>query len=170
MTNPNDKIYTPAHIVDEVLSIFLPMVGKHQTVLEPFRGDGAFYSKLPDGSSWCEVDEGVDFLSYKGKHDWIITNPPYSTFKEMLPKMLEIANDIVLLIPTNKLLSSMPRLMDIKKAGFNIRRIHYLGSGRQIKFPFGFPVGAMHLQRGYCGDVEITYAERCQHAKAKRAV
>lgn len=161
MTNPNDKIYTPPHIVDEVLDIFLPLVDEGHTILEPFRGEGAFYSKLPEGASWCEIDKGVDFLNHGGKYDWIITNPPYSTFKEMLPKMLEVANNIVLLIPTNKLLSSMPRLMDIKKAGHNIRRIHYLGSGRQIKFPFGFPVGAIHLQRGHCGDVEITYAERC---------
>ena len=171
MTNPNDKIYTPDHIVDEVLDIFLPMIADSHTVLEPFKGEGAFYSKLPGGrTDWCEIDNGVDFLEHTGTYDWIITNPPYSTFEKMLPKMLEVADDVVVLIPTNKLLSSMPRMMEIKKSGFGIKQIHYVGSGRQIKFPFGFPVGAVHLQRDYHGSIDVTYADRCYNAKAKRAV
>lgn len=166
MSNPSDKVYTPANIAREVLDIFLPMVGDG-AVIEPFRGGGAFHDLLPDGSAWCEIDNGVDFMEHNGVYDWLITNPPYSTFKAMLPKMLDTAENVVLVIPMNKLFSSMPRLMDIQRAGANIKRIHYLGSGRQLKFPFGFPVGAVHIKRGYSGPVEVTYSERCQHAKAK---
>ena len=168
MSNINDKVYTPEFIVDEVLEIFLPMVGEEHTVLEPFKGEGAFYDKLPSvKTDWCEIDEGVDFFKYDKKVDWIITNPPYSIFKEILPKMLNVADNIVIVIPVNKLLSSMPRLMDIKRAGSNIKQIHYLGSGRQLKFPFGFPVAVVHIKRGYVGDVITTYADRCYDAKRK---
>lgn len=166
MSNPSDKVYTPHHIAKEVLDIFLPMVGDG-SVIEPFRGDGAFYDLLPDGCAWCEIDRGVDFMLHQEEYDWMITNPPYSEFKNMLPKILTTAKNVVLVIPMNKLLSSMPRMMDIQRAGANIKRIHYLGSGRQLKFPFGFPVGAVHILRGYAGPIEVTYAERCQHAKAK---
>ena len=166
--NQSDKVYTPEFIVDEVLSIFLPKVNYFETLLEPFKGGGAFYDCMPLGrTDWCEIDEGVDFFEYNKKVDWIITNPPYSIFKEILPKMLEIADNIVIVIPANKLLSSMPRLMDIKRAGCNIRQVHYLGSGRQLKFPFGFPVAAVHIERGYTGFVETTYADRCYDAKRK---
>ncbi len=168
MSNVNDKVYTPDHIVGEVLGIFLPKVGPQDVLLEPFRGEGAFYNKLPPlRTEWCEIDDGVDFLTYDNTVDWIITNPPYSIFKEVLPKMLEVADNIVIVIPVNKLLSSMPRLMDIKRAGSNIRHIHYLGSGRQLKFPFGFPVAAIWIQRDYEGRIEQTYAERCYGAKRK---
>ena len=168
MSNINDKVYTPEFIVDEVLDIFLPMITDEQTILEPFKGEGAFYDKLPTGrTDWCEIDNSVDFLTYDKHVDWIITNPPYSIFKEMLPKMLEVADNIVIVIPVNKLLSSMPRLMDIKRAGSNIKQIHYLGSGRQLKFPFGFPVAVVHLERGYEGRVLTTYADRCYDAKRK---
>lgn len=169
MSNINDKVYTPEFIVDEVLAIFLPMITEKQTVLEPFKGGGAFYDKLPaERTDWCEIDQGVDFLTYNKHVDWIITNPPYSIFKVILPKMLEVADNIVLVIPVNKLLSSMPRLMDIKRAGSNIKQVHYLGSGRQLKFPFGFPVAAVHIQRGYIGNIITTYADRCYDAKRKR--
>ncbi len=173
--NPSDKVYTPSFIVDEVLDIFLPQVRCHETLLEPFAGEGAFFDCMPLGrTDWCEIDKDKDFFSYDKKVDWIITNPPYSIFKEILPKMLDIADNIVLVIPVNKLLSSMPRLMDIQRAGFGIAHIHYLGSGRQLKFPFGFPVGAVYLQKGgngtttiTKGDTKITYADRCYKSKAK---
>ena len=170
MSNINDKVMTPDFIVDEVLEEFGYLVEQQESVLEPFLGEGAFYNKLTDYSrdvSWCEIDKGIDFLEYQGSVDWIITNPPYSVFKEMLPKMLEVADNVVMVIPLNKLVSSMPRLMDVHRAGFGIVRIHYLGSGRQLKFPFGFPVAAIYVKRGYKGESTITYAERCLDAKRK---
>lgn len=170
MDNINDKVYTPDFIVDEVLSEFGYLIEQQESVLEPFLGEGAFYNKLTAYSeyvTWCEIDRGVDFLEYQGKVDWIITNPPYSVFKQMLPKMLNVADNIVMIIPLNKLISSMPRLMDVERAGFGIKRIHYLGSGRQLKFPFGFPVAAVYIKKGYSGDTKITYAQRCLDAKRK---
>lgn len=140
--------------------------------MEPFRGSGAFYNKLTQYSDnpveWCEIDEDKCFFSYEGKVDWIITNPPYSIFKWVLPKCLDVADNNVLVIPVNKLLSSVPRLMDIKKAGHGIKEVYYLGSGRQLKFPFGFPVAAIHVQKGWNkGWYKESYHPRCYQARAK---
>lgn len=170
--NPNDKVYTPDHIVDEVLEHFSALIHPTETIMEPFKGGGAFYDKLQDYTDnpveWCEIDEGVDFFTTEEKVDWIITNPPYSIFKEVLPKCLEVADNNILIIPVNKLLSSVPRLMDIKRAGYGIKEVYYLGSGRQLKFPFGFPVAAIHIQKGWNeGWYKESYHERCYKAKAK---
>ena len=165
--NQNDKVYTPDHIVDEVLKEFLYLVDNPETILEPFKGGGAFLDKLPEGTQWCEIDEGVNFLDFNGKVDWIITNPPYSCFDVMLRKMLSVADDLVLVIPANKMLSSMPRLMEVVNNGSSIKRIHYLGSGRQIGFPFGFPVAAVHITKGDF-HTRITYSDRCKNAKRKK--
>ncbi|CAM0052213.1 DNA methyltransferase [Vibrio phage 184E37-3b] len=170
--NPNDKVYTPAHIVDEVLSHFGFHIEPQESIMEPFRGGGAFYNKLQEYSQhpvkWCEIDEGVDFFKTEEKVDWIVTNPPYSIFKEVLPKCLEVADNNILIIPVNKLLSSVPRLMDIKKAGHGIKEVYYIGSGRQLHFPFGFPVAAIHIQKGWDeGWYKESYHERCFKAKAK---
>lgn len=89
--NPNDKVYTPEHIVDEVLNHYGSYIKPQEIIMEPFKGGGAFYNKLHEYSShtvrWCEIDKGVDFFETVEKVDWIITNPPYSIFKEVLPKM-----------------------------------------------------------------------------------
>lgn len=176
--NPHDKVYTPQHIVEDILEHFGSNIYPHQTIMEPFRGEitkengGAFYKELTNHSNhpiqWCEIDSGVDFFECNPKVDWIITNPPYSIFKEVLPKCLEIADNNILVIPVNKLLSSVPRLMDIKRAGHGIKELYYLGSGRQLKFPFGFPVAAIHIQKGWDeGWYKESYHERCYKAKAK---
>lgn len=170
--NPNDKVYTPDHIVDDVLDHYGFHIERQETLMEPFKGGGAFYHKLTDYSDnpveWCEIDEGVDFFDYNGKVDWIVTNPPYSIFNKVLPKLLEVADNIVIVIPVNKLLSSMPRLMEIKRAGYGIKEVYYLGSGRQLKFPFGFPVAAIYIKKGHTSGVyREVYHERCYKAKAK---
>lgn len=125
--------------------------------------------KLTDNPvQWCEIDDGVDFFKTEAKVDWVITNPPYSIFKEVLPKCLEVADNNILVIPVNKLLSSVPRLMDIKRAGCGIKEVYYLGSGRQLKFPFGSPVAAIWIQKGWNeGWYKESYHERCYKAKAK---
>lgn len=47
-------------------------------VLEPFKGEGAFYDNLPVcKKEWCEITQGKDWLSYTDKVDWVITNPPF---------------------------------------------------------------------------------------------
>lgn len=163
MSNVNDKVYTPEYAVDEVMEIFHNQY-TGGLVMEPFRGGGAFFNKLPEGSLWCEIDEGVDFLDFNGKVDWIITNPPYSIFDEMLDKMLQVADNIILVIPVNKILSSMPRLMSLQCTNHCINHIHYLGSGRQIGFPFGFPVGAVVITKRH-SDIKITYSNRCKGNK-----
>lgn len=170
--NPNDKVYTPEHIVDEVLERFGFHIKREDTIMEPFRGEGAFFDKLKNYTQhpveWCEIDEGIDFFETEEKVDWIITNPPYSIFKEVLPKSLDVADNIIFVIPANKLLSSVPRLMDVKRAGHGIKEVYYLGSGRQLKFPFGFPVVAVYIQKGWNeGWYKETYHPRCYKAKRK---
>jgi len=47
-------------------------------VLEPFKGEGAFFDNLPTcQKEWCEITQGRDWLSYTDKVDWVISNPPF---------------------------------------------------------------------------------------------
>jgi len=152
MSNPADKVYTPDQIAADVVQVFRPT----GIVMEPCRGKGAISKYLPDDHLWCEIDDGRDFLQFNGKVDWIVTNPPYSKFTEILGKALLVADNIVFITPVNKVLGSMVRLKMINKA-HGIKQIHFIGSGREIGFQFGFPVGAIHIKRGYTGDIKPTY-------------
>ncbi len=69
-------------------------------------------------------------------------------FNDFMDKCLEVAeSQVILIIPVNKIYSSMQRLRRIKKYGA-ITQIHYVGSGREFGFPFGFSVGAVQIVKG----------------------
>jgi hypothetical protein len=48
-------------------------------VLEPFKGEGAFYDNLPDNvnKDWCEITQGRDYKDYTANVDWVVSNPPF---------------------------------------------------------------------------------------------
>jgi hypothetical protein len=48
-------------------------------VLEPFKGEGAFYDNLPShvNKDWCEIVDGRDFNTYTEPIDWVVSNPPF---------------------------------------------------------------------------------------------
>lgn len=147
----NDLIYTPNKIAKQIINLF-DLKGK---VLDAFMGDGAFYNQYPNDvdKDWCEITKGRDFFKYQEKVDWIITNPPYSIFDEVLTHSFEIAKNIVYLVPLSKIVSSMGRIRKILDFG-DIKEIYIL-SASKCGFPFGFPCCAVHFEKGFKGKTLI---------------
>ena len=165
---PNDMVMTPRHIAKQMIDFYThdlvrlwgPTVSgisqiKHDVVLDPCRGDGAFYDQYPDycTKDWCEITEGRDFFDWPYKVDWIITNPPYSIFPQFLEKCFEVADNVALLIPLAKLVSSLKRINMVMDYG-GIVSMRIIGASK-CGFPFGFPAAAIHMKRGYDGNTLI---------------
>ena len=155
------KNYSNVHFTDrKVASDIIRFYDPQGRVLEPFRGDGAFFDPLQEhlnlkqGSvlDWCEIEQGRDFLAYPDRVDWIITNPPFSTLTEMMAKSFETAKNTVFLIPISKYFSSAPRI-NLSKSMAGLKHMLHVGTGRDIGFDIGFPFAAMHFQRGYTGPI-----------------
>lgn len=148
---PNDKIMTPRNIAKQIIDLF-EIKGK---CLDAFMGDGSFYEQYPKNieKDWCEIDKGRNFFDYNEKVDWIITNPPYSIFDEVLAHSFEIAENIVYLVPFSKIVSSMSRIRKILNYG-NIKAI-YIISASKCGFPFGFPCCAVYFKKNYRGETII---------------
>jgi len=95
--DPNEKTkeqtypQTPLETAKKIIGMFSWQDG--ETVLEPCRGEGAFYNQLPAcvQKDWCEITEGKDFFNYSGKPDTVITNPPYNLLIEFLEKAMQVA-------------------------------------------------------------------------------
>ncbi|WPJ53518.1 hypothetical protein PQZ66_gp33 [Klebsiella phage vB_KleM_KB2] len=153
MSNPNDVVYTPEWIALDMIKHFKP----EGIILDPCSGGGVFFNNLEGNKYFCEIEKGVDFFDFELPVRWIISNPPYSIFDEWLTHSLSLADEVCYLIPVNKLLSSYKKLQEVYKWG-GIKHIRYYGSGRKIGFPFGFPVGAVHLSKNYKGEVGISFA------------
>ena len=57
---------------------FVPII-MGDILLEPFKGDGAFFNVFPDNHPklWAELEEGIDYRTITEPYDWVITNPPF---------------------------------------------------------------------------------------------
>lgn len=143
----SDKVYTPDEVAKYLINL-LP-IKDSDVLLDPCRGQGAFYNNFPELNIklYCEIDEGIDFFNFNDKVDWIITNPPYSIYDAFVKHCFELSNNVALLVPFSKVSSSMKRIKAIKEYG-GIKNIWFLSAAR-CGFPFGFPCGFIWYQRGY---------------------
>lgn len=153
--NIGDKVYTPDNIAKLIINEF-ELSGK---VLDPFKGKGAFYDNYPNNVEklWCELDCNKDFFEFNDRVDWIISNPPYSIFNKVIEHSFAICDNIVYLIPINKLTSSFTRIKQLSNWG-GIPKV-ILMSPKAIGFPFGFAVGAVYFKKGYKGLTEFKILE-----------
>jgi hypothetical protein len=68
---------TPKELAKDLISI-VPLVAGDR-VVEPFKGEGAFYDAFPDfvSKDWAELEQGKDYRELTEEYDWVITNPPF---------------------------------------------------------------------------------------------
>jgi hypothetical protein len=150
-----DLVMTPEWLALDILNHFEPS-GKY---LDPCRGQGAFYNQCKaTEKDWCELDEGKDFLTYEGKVDWVITNPPWSKMREFLVKGMEVADNVVYLTTINHY-TTKRRMRDIREMGFGLKEIFCVPTPEKPWPALGFQLAAVHLQKSYTGDTKITWHE-----------
>lgn len=112
---PKDVVYTNGEVAKDIISHFYPS----GYLLDPCKGDGAFFDNFPTGTKkgYCEIAEGKDFYNWHEQVDWVVGNPPYSIFHEFLKHAFSIAHDVVFLVPTNKVFQSWKTMSMINKWG-----------------------------------------------------
>ncbi len=148
----SDIVYTPENIAVDIIEWCQPS----GVLLDPCAGDWVFYRHLPEPKDWCEIEKSKDFFDYNKNVDWIIGNPPYSIFDEFLFHSFEIADNVVYIIPTNKLFQRVERMEMIEDYG-GIYGMRIYGSGQKVGFDFGFSVGAFHIKKSWKGKTEISF-------------
>jgi hypothetical protein len=67
---------TPKELARDLVA-FVPLL-PGEKVVEPFRGEGAFYDAFPSyvEKDWAEIEQGKDYTEL-ADYDWVITNPPF---------------------------------------------------------------------------------------------
>ena len=128
------------------------------SILEPCAGENIFYDNFSNPEKYrCEITEGIDFLDWIKPVDWIITNPPYSIYDDILKHAFNIADNVVFFVPIAKAFKSN-KIQGLVLEYGGLKEIVYMGSGAKHGFGFGFPVGCLYYKRGYIGDCKITNA------------
>ncbi len=134
-----DLVFTPADLASQIIKTFAGEMSG--AVLEPARGDGAFFDALPQHVTrhWCEINDGYDFFDWTTPVDWIVTNPPWSRFRDFLEHSLQLANNILFLAPINHF-GTKRRVGLVRNAGFASKRIQFDTIPRRLA-QFGLSIG-----------------------------
>lgn len=101
-------------------------------VLEPFKGEGAFYNNLPNCiKHWTEIEEGRDYKTFNQQVDWVITNPPFkidgvSAFFDIMMYYLPLVRKGICLLGHDDCFRTLTpvRLKKINDMGFVISKIY----------------------------------------------
>lgn len=150
-----DAVWTPDWAAADIVRHFKP-AGR---ILEPCKGGGAFLRALPAWTDWCEIKEGRDFFAWSEPVDWVISNPPYSIFREFLRHAFTLAQNVVFLCPARNVFSGYGTLREAKGWG-GIHAIRWYGTGARLGFPMGNAIAAIHWRRGHFdGTIRETYQE-----------
>ncbi len=148
MATAADEVITPTSTACWIIKHFNPS----GVILDPAAGTDSFYAGFPVGHTRyrCEIKDGIDFFEWDMPVDWVITNPPYSIYDHFLQHAFEIAKNVVFFTPLAKALKSQRILKMVENYG-GLKEIVCMGGGNAHGFNFGFPVGCLHYQSGYCG-------------------
>lgn len=149
-TMANDAVFVSRTLAKKIIDHFRP----RGRVLDPSRGEGAFYGQIEGEKDWCEAGMGRNFFRYRAKADSIISNPPLSLFRQFLVHSMELSDNVYFLV-TLDLVWSKAVIQDMKERGFGIREIFLV----EAPSPFrqsAFQSGVVHFERGWEGDVRLT--------------
>lgn len=147
----NDVVMTNTDTAMWIVNYFNPS----GICLDPCAGDNAFYNAMPEPKIRLEISEGLDFFDFNDKVDWVISNPPFSIYDNFLLHSFKIAENVVWFVPLNKAFKSQKIDKAIQEYG-GLKEIVMMGGGGKHGFPFGFPVGCLHYQKNYNGDIKLT--------------
>lgn len=130
--NGNDIVYTPHNLATKCVKACL--LKKNNTVLEPACGNGVFLKeikKYTNNIDWCEIEKNRNFFNYKKRVNWIITNPPWSKYREFMFHSMKIADKIGMLITFNHAITKA-RIRDLQEHGFWFTNVYFVDTPKEF--------------------------------------
>lgn len=125
---------TPRDLAKDLVN-YVPLETRDK-VIEPFKGEGAFYDAFPSfvSKDWAELEQGKNYTDISGEYDWVITNPPFrvetgskriNSFWYLLDYYTLRAKKGVAFLANDKCFSVLTpkRMKLLEDRGFNITKI-----------------------------------------------
>ena len=136
----------------EAWANIIDYIPKDKTIWEPFYGDsnsGKYLREL----GYNVIHENEDFFEHN-KGDIIVSNPPFSKYKEILIRLLKIDKPFILILPISKLCTNTIRTHFTNDHKLQLiiprRRIQFSKNGSQknkCNFDCAYYCFKMNLER-----------------------
>ena len=119
---PNDVFNTPFSLALKLIE--MADIKPTDRVLDPCRGNGAFFDNLPScKKDYCEITENKDFFAYNESVDIIIGNPPFSQWKSW-PEHTAILCPSKICYVMGALNLTPKRINYLKQHGYILSKLH----------------------------------------------
>ena len=150
----NDENYTPRYAVEPLLK-YIP---KDKVIWCPFDTETSEFVKVFTENGykviWSHIATGQDFYNYEPDEHWdiMVSNPPFTTKKEIFKRALSFGKPISLLMTMTWLNDAGSKVV-FREAN---RDMQLLMFDNRIKFnnPFGIPNDKITFSSGYyCSDI-----------------
>lgn len=157
----NDELYTPSSLSKRFIEIM--EIPSGENCLDPFYGTGSFFNNFNDNknNSFCEINLGKDFFKYDVKHDWIISNPPFSQLTKILEYTCQRSiKGFGYVMPSYALSSS--RIKKINLNGFYIDKIIHFSNPKEwgIGFQMIFVIFTKIKNKSFINLDSINYVQK----------
>jgi len=103
-----DDYMTPKHAWEDIRQ-FIPT---DKIIWEAFYGDGQSGTHLTE-MGYDVIHEPIDFFE-EDRGEVIVTNPPFSLAKQIMPRLLELDKPFILLMPSSKINTQYMRIFKNK--------------------------------------------------------
>ena len=125
--------YTNEKMVKDLISL-IPF-NSNDSVLDAGSGKNkVWYKNIPVKEKYeCEIEDGIDFLQWNQKVDWVLGNPPFHISWLFTEKATTISNKGICWLVNNTGLNSLltpRRLEKLKDAGFELQSIRVVSDKR----------------------------------------
>lgn len=132
----DDEYFTPPGAWEQIAK-YIP---RGKIVWEPFEGDGSSSAALRE-LGFEVVSDDENFFDSALKGAVVVTNPPFSQVKKILPRLKELGVPFILLMPAHKLFTTYVREQFVGDDDFGVivprARIHFNKPGlRKSRCPF----------------------------------
>lgn len=126
--SPNDVVLTPLSLVRVHLELVLPTVREEDVIYDPFFGTGNYFNHFQEvfGNhiyESSEITQGRDFYDFAGHVDVIVSNPPFSQFKQVLAKCVSLRPRVISLV-FGALNFTPARIRFMNSEGYVLTKMH----------------------------------------------
>lgn len=150
----NDEFYTPLYAIKPIFKYVKPQ----SRIWCPFDSKKSLYVKYANLLGHTvynsHIDEGVDFfnVSFEGKVDYIISNPPYSLRTQVLKRLFDCNVPFAMLVGVVGIFESQERFNMFKHNEFEImyfnKRIAFFRDYDDEKPALNPPFSTVYICRG----------------------
>ena len=170
----NDELYTPSTLSKKLIQN-IP-VNEEDSCLDPFYGTGSFFNNFNSNSEnkYCEINLGKDFFRYTKKHDWVISNPPFSQLTKVFEHTLMISKlGFAYILPSYSLTCN--RLKIASESGFHLNKLIHFKNPKEwmLGFQMVFAIFTKHKNNSfvnleYQSGIQKKLFDNCDNKEVKK--